>query len=66
MVYRPNSKPLEREYKINNKCNFSNLCRTHKMRYSIEARDQIIVNGYTFSTFAKNIGKNMSTNIHKN
>lgn len=29
------------------------------MRYSIEARDQIIVNGYTFSTFAKNIGKNI-------
>ena len=36
------------------------------MRYSIEPRDQIIVKGYVFSTFAKNIGKNMIKNIGKN
>ena len=35
------------------------------MRYSIEPTDQIIVNGYVFSTFAKNIVKNMSKNIGK-
>ena len=36
------------------------------MRYSIEPRDQIFVEGYWFSTFAKNISKNIGKNISKN
>ena len=31
------------------------------MRYSIEPRDQIYVKGYGFLSFAKNIGKNLSS-----
>ena len=30
------------------------------MRYSIEPKDRIYVNGYGFLSFAKNIGKNFS------
>ena len=30
-----------------------------KMRYSIEPRDRIYVNGYGFLSFAKNMGKNL-------
>ena len=30
------------------------------MRYSIEPRDRIYVEGYGFLSFAKNIGKNLS------
>ena len=30
------------------------------MRYSIEPRDQMYVKGYGFSSFAKNIGNNLS------
>ena len=31
-----------------------------KMRYSIEPRDRIYVKGYGFSSFAKNLGRNLS------
>ena len=31
------------------------------MRYSIERKDRIYVKGYGFLTFAKNIGKTLST-----
>ena len=31
------------------------------MRYSIEARDRIYVKGYRFSSFAKNMGTDLST-----
>ena len=31
-----------------------------KMRYSIEPRDRMYVKGYGFSSFAKNMGKNLS------
>ena len=31
-----------------------------KMRYSIEPRNRIYVKGYGFSSFAKNMGKNLS------
>ena len=31
------------------------------MRYSIEPRDRIYVKGYGFLSFAKNIGKNLSS-----
>ena len=37
-----------------------------KMRYSIEPRDQILVGGYGFLSFAKNISKNIDKNINKN
>ena len=30
------------------------------MRYSIEPKNRIYVKGYGFSSFAKNIGKNLS------
>ena len=30
------------------------------MRYSIEPRNRIYVKGYGFSSFAKNMGKNLS------
>ena len=29
------------------------------MRYSIEPKDRIYVKGYGFSSFAKNVGKNL-------
>ena len=32
-----------------------------KMRYSIEPRDRIYVKGYGFLSFAKNMGKNLSS-----
>ena len=32
-----------------------------KMRYWIEPRDRIFVKGYGFLSFAKNIGKNLSS-----
>ena len=35
-------------------------------RYSVQPRDQIIVNGYGFLSFAKNMGKNTGKNIIKN
>ena len=31
------------------------------MRYSIEPRDKIYVKGYKFLSFAKNMGKNLSS-----
>ena len=31
-----------------------------KMRYSIERKDRIYVNGYRFLSLAKNLGKNLS------
>ena len=34
------------------------------MRYSIEARDRIYMKGYEFLSFAKNIGKHLSTKRH--
>ena len=35
------------------------------MRYSVQPRDRIFVNGYGFLSFAKNMGKNTSKNISK-
>ena len=35
------------------------------MRYSVQPRDRIFVNGYGFMSFAKNMGKNTSKNISK-
>ena len=32
-----------------------------KMRYSIEPRDRIYVKGYGFLSFAKNMGKSLSS-----
>ena len=34
-------------------------------RYSVQPRDQIFVNSYGFLSYAKNIGKNIGTNISK-
>ena len=36
------------------------------MRYSIKARDRIIVKGYGILYFAKNLGKNVGKNIGNN
>ena len=36
-----------------------------KMRYLAEPRDRIYVKGYGFSSFAKNIGKNVSNKYGK-
>ena len=36
------------------------------MRYSVQPRDRIFVNGYGFLSFAKNMGKNIGRNISKN
>ena len=36
-----------------------------KMRYLVESRDRIYVKGYGFSSFAKNIGKNVSNKYGK-
>ena len=36
-----------------------------KMRYLVEPRDRIYVKGYGFSSFAKNIGKNVSNKYGK-
>ena len=38
---------------------------TIKMRYLVEPRDRIYVKGYGFSSFAKNIGKNVSNKYGK-
>ena len=35
-------------------------------RYSVQPRDRIIVKGYGFLSFAKNMGKNLAENISKN
>ena len=35
-------------------------------RYSVQSRDFIIVKGYEFLSFAKNMGKNIGKNISKN
>ena len=35
------------------------------MRYSIKPRDQILVKGYGFSSFAKNTSKNIGKNLSK-
>ena len=34
--------------------------------YSVQPRDQIIVKGYGFLSFAKNMGKTIAKNISKN
>ena len=36
------------------------------MRYSVQPRDRILVKGYGFFSFAKNMGKNIGKNIIKN
>ena len=36
------------------------------MRYSVQPRDQILVKGYGFLSFAKNMGKNIVKNVSKN
>ena len=36
------------------------------MCYSIEPRDRILVKGYGYLSFAKNMGKNVGKNISKN
>ena len=36
-----------------------------KMRYLVEPRDRIYVKGYGFSSFAKNIGENLSNKYGK-
>ena len=36
------------------------------MRYSVQPRDRILVKGYGFFSFAKNMGKNVGKNIIKN
>ena len=36
------------------------------MRYSVQPRDRILVKGYGFLSFAKNMGKNIGKNISKN
>ena len=36
------------------------------MRYSIEPKDRIYVKGYRFLSFAKNIGKNLSSKYGQN
>ena len=36
------------------------------MRYSVQLRDQIFVNGYGFLSSAKNMGKKISKSISKN
>ena len=36
------------------------------MCYSIEPRDRILVKGYGYLSFAKNMGKNIGKNISKN
>ena len=36
------------------------------MRYSVQPRNQILVKGYGFLSFAKNTGKNVVKNIGKN
>ena len=33
------------------------------MRYSVQPRDRIFVEGYGFFSFAKNIGKNISKSL---
>ena len=33
------------------------------MRYSLQPRDQILVKGYEFLSFAKNMGKKLSKNL---
>ena len=35
------------------------------MRYSVEPKDRIYVKGYEFLSFAKHIGKNVSSKIDK-
>ena len=35
------------------------------MRYLIQPRDQLLVKGYRFLSFAKNIGKNIEKNKSK-
>ena len=34
-------------------------------RYSVQPKDQILLKGYGFLSFAKNIGKNIGKNISK-
>ena len=34
--------------------------------YSIQTRDRILVKGYQFLTFARNMGKNFGQNVNKN
>ena len=34
------------------------------MRYSLQPRDQILVKGYEFLSFTKNMGKKLSKNLH--
>ena len=36
------------------------------MRYSVQLRDRILVKGYGFLSFAKNISKSIGKNISKN
>ena len=33
------------------------------MRYSVQSRDRIFAKGYGFQSFAKNMGKDIGTNI---
>ena len=35
-------------------------------RYSVQSRDRILVKGYVFLSFAKNMSKNIAKNISKN
>ena len=35
------------------------------MRYSVQPRDRILVKGYGFLSFVKNMGKNIGKNISK-
>ena len=35
------------------------------MRYSVQPRDRIFVQGYGFLSFARNMGKNIGKNISK-
>ena len=36
------------------------------MCYSVQSRDQILVKGYGFLSFAKDMGKNIGKNVSKN
>ena len=36
------------------------------MHYSVQPRDRIVVKGYGFLFFSKNMGKNIGKNIGKN
>ena len=36
------------------------------MHYSVQPRDRIVVKGYGFLSFSKNMGKNIGKNIGKN